>query len=93
MLGTVTGLIGCRAIAATTVAIERVVLRHLEEQVRELSAIDPVAIALIQAIIRDEQAHHDLSQARLTSRRWWVRIIDHIVEFSTEAVIWLGMRL
>ncbi|MBO9574415.1 MAG: demethoxyubiquinone hydroxylase family protein [Sphingobium sp.] len=92
-LGTITGFIGRRAIAATTVAIERVVLRHLEEQVRALSAVDPAAVALIGEIISDEQAHHDLSEARLSRRPWWTGVIDRIVEISTEAVIWLGMRL
>ena len=32
MLGLITGVFGRRAIAATTVAVERVVLRHLEHQ-------------------------------------------------------------
>lgn len=41
VLGAVTGLFGRRAIAATTVAIESVVLRHLRQQIAELSTEAP----------------------------------------------------
>src|SRR5262245_42406063 len=58
VLGLVTGLLGASAIAATTVAVERVVLRHLEEQVARLRATDPQAVAAISAIIADEREHH-----------------------------------
>jgi ubiquinone biosynthesis monooxygenase Coq7 len=40
-LGLVTGVIGARAIALTTEAVESIVLRHLEHQQRELGALDP----------------------------------------------------
>src|SRR5262245_22493906 len=45
VLGLVTGLLGPSAIAATTVAVEQVVLRHLEEQVARLRDTDPQAAA------------------------------------------------
>lgn len=92
-LGGVTGLLGRGAIAATTVAIERVVLRHMQEQVAALRQVDPSATAALRRIIREEQEHHDLSAARLPLNSWWARIIDPVVAASTEAVIWLGMRL
>jgi ubiquinone biosynthesis monooxygenase Coq7 len=93
MLGAVTGLLGRRAIAATTVAIETVVLRHMHAQVAELAAGDPAAAATLRDVIADEQAHHDLSGRRLAPPGLWPRIINPVVEASTEAVIWLGMRL
>lgn len=92
-LGCVTGLLGRSAIAATTVAIERVVLRHLHDQVMALEHLDASATAALRDIIREEQEHHDLSAARLPANSSWARIIDPIVAASTEAVIWLGMRL
>ena len=92
-LGCVTGLFGRGAIAATTVAIERVVLRHMHEQVATLELIDPNATAALRKIIHEEQEHHDVSAARLPVNSWWTRIIDPVVAASTEAVIWLGMRL
>jgi ubiquinone biosynthesis monooxygenase Coq7 len=92
-LGALTGLLGRRAIAATTVAIETVVLRHMHEQVAELAESDPAAADTLRDVIRDEQAHHDLSDRRLASPRGWPRVINPVVEASTEAVIWLGMRL
>jgi ubiquinone biosynthesis monooxygenase Coq7 len=93
VLGAVTGLLGREAIAATTVAIERVVLSHMREQVTTLENIDKAGTAVLQRIIQEEQEHHDLSAARLPRRSWWTRVIDPVVSSSTETVIWLGMRL
>jgi ubiquinone biosynthesis monooxygenase Coq7 len=93
VLGSVTGLAGRQAIAATTVAIERVVLRHMHEQVRELNGVDDEAVRALRRIIAEEQEHHDASRARLRPRELWPRIVDPIVGASTDVVIWLGMRL
>ena len=93
MLGFLTGLAGRRAIAATTVAIETVVLRHMHEQVATLSGGDEAAAGALRDVIADEQAHHDLSALRLSPPGFWPRLITPVVEASTEAVIWLGMRL
>lgn len=93
VLGAATGLAGRQAIAATTVAIERVVLRHMREQVAALADVDGEAVAALADVIGDEQAHHDLSAARVDPRGWWPKLINPLVAVSTEAVIWLGMRL
>jgi ubiquinone biosynthesis monooxygenase Coq7 len=93
ILGAVTGLLGRNAIAATTVAIERVVLRHMKQQLAELSETDRAAADALRCIIEEEQEHHDLSAARLPLGSWWTRVVDPVVSGSTEAVIWLGMRL
>jgi 3-demethoxyubiquinol 3-hydroxylase len=93
LLGAVTGVAGRSAIAATTVAIERVVLRHMAEQVEELGGHDDQAVRALRRIILEEQEHHDLSAARLKPRGIWPRIIDPVVGASTSVVIWLGMRL
>lgn len=91
--GLVTGLIGRRAIAATTVAIERVVLHHLTLQLAALEGKDANAAATIRAIIDDEQDHHDRSAHRLGRTTALERLIDRSIAFSTSAIIWLGMRL
>jgi 3-demethoxyubiquinol 3-hydroxylase len=93
LLGAVTGLLGRNAIAATTVAIERVVLAHMKEQLAELEVLDVSAAAALRQIIGEEQEHHDVSAARLAPGSPWSKIIDPIVAVSTETVIWLGMRL
>ena len=92
-LGIVTGLAGRQAIAATTVAIERVVLRHMHEQIEELSATDSQAAETLRLIVVEEQEHHDLSTAHLHSDNIWTKLLEPIVSASTEAVIWVGMRL
>src|SRR3546814_6384865 len=61
VLGAVTGLHGANAIAATTVAVESVVLRHLEHQLANLGSSDPAAVAAISAVVAEERQHHDHS--------------------------------
>ena len=91
MLGGITALFGRAAIAATTVAVERVVLDHLRTQLTQLSARDPAAVQAIEAIVAEEQQHHDELVAY--DRGVWVRLLEPIVAASTETVIWLGMKL
>ncbi|MFC3941196.1 demethoxyubiquinone hydroxylase family protein [Pseudomonas gingeri NCPPB 3146 = LMG 5327] len=92
MLGLVTGLLGRKAIAATTIAVESVVLRHLEHQLQVLRDSDPSAVTAISTIVVEEQQHHDQSTAHLESSDPWYRLLKPVVSASTEAVIWLGMR-
>ena len=54
-LGFVTGLIGPSAIAATTFAVEHVVLRHLEVQLEYLRAAAPEARDCVNRIYEDER--------------------------------------
>ena len=93
VLGVATGLMGRKAIAATTVAVERVVLRHLEEQKSALAAVDSAAVTAIKEIEKDERAHHDLSARDLGRKTWAQGLLMAVVSASTEGVIWLGMRL
>jgi len=93
VLGAITGLAGRNAIAATTVAIERVVLRHMGEQVEELTPTDERAVSALHQIIVEEQEHHDASVAHLNPRGFWPTIINPVVGAATHSVIWLGMRL
>ena len=93
VLGLVTALFGRGAIAATTVAVERVVLSHLEHQRLALAGQDAAAVEAIQEIVVEERQHHDHSAAHVRGRQFWPRVLTPIVAASTETVIWLGMRL
>jgi ubiquinone biosynthesis monooxygenase Coq7 len=93
VLGVLTGLFGSTAIAATTVAVERVVLKHLEHQLSILRGHDPAAVAAISAIVAEERQHHDQFAGHLRTGTFWPRVLTPVVSASTEAVIWLGMRL
>jgi ubiquinone biosynthesis monooxygenase Coq7 len=92
-LGIFTGLFGRRAIAATTVAVERVVLRHLAGQLDVLRGRDEAAVNAISTIVAEEQQHHDRSMSHIQTGRFWPMVLSPVVSASTEAVIWLGMRL
>lgn len=92
-LGVITGLFGRSAIAATTVAVEHVVLGHLRHQLTVLAGRDEAAVQAISRIVADEQQHHDQSAAHLEESRFWSKLLTPVVAASTESVIWLGMRL
>lgn len=92
LLGLFTGLFGASAIAATTLAIETVVLRHLEEQLVVLRDIDPDATAAISSIVSEETQHRDRSADIAEANRFWPKLLVPIVSAATEAVIWFGMR-
>jgi 3-demethoxyubiquinol 3-hydroxylase len=91
-LGFVTGLLGKQAIAATTVAVERVVLEHLKHQ---LSALGPDIHAkqAVLSIVAEEQEHHDRSANQSAAGSFWPKVLGPIVAASTQSVIWLGMHL
>ncbi len=93
VLGFFSALLGRSAIAVTTVAVERVVLRHLAHQLEVLRSTDEAAAAAVRAIFDEEQEHHDRSAAHVTPGRLWDRFLSPVVAASTESVIWLGMRL
>jgi len=93
VLGLVSGIFGASAIAATTVAVESVVLRHLEQQVLALRGNDLPAVSAISAIVAEEQQHHDCSASHTQAGSFWPKVLTPVVSASTEAVIWLGMRL
>ncbi|MDR7067501.1 ubiquinone biosynthesis monooxygenase Coq7 [Pseudoxanthomonas japonensis] len=92
-LGLVTGLLGASAIAATTYAVESVVLQHLMEQRQQLEPIDPDAFDAVSRIVAEEQEHHDHGRDTMRAGAFWPPILTPVVRASTEAVIWLGMRL
>lgn len=93
VLGALTALCGAQAIAATTMAVEQVVLGHLRQQIAQLHAIDPQAVAVIAEIVAEEQDHHDEAAAQLAEGSVWRRLLQPVVAASTELVIWLGMKL
>lgn len=91
-LGLITGLLGRKAIASTTVAVERVVLRHLEEQLELLRGKDDAAVLAIESIVIEERQHHDKSASQVMPDEFWSKLLSPVVSASTEAVIWVGMR-
>jgi ubiquinone biosynthesis monooxygenase Coq7 len=93
ILGLITGVIGRSAVAATTVAVERVVLRHLEAQLAFLRDRDAAAHAAVLAIVHEEREHHDRAEMEAREGRFWPRLLTPVVSVATEGVIWLGMNL
>ena len=92
-LGLLTGLLGPSAIAATTYAVESVVLEHLTEQQKQLRDTDAEAFDAVTRIVAEEQEHHDHGRDAMQAGAFWPPLLTPIVRASTQAVIWLGMRL
>ncbi len=61
LLGLSTALLGEKAAMACTVAVEEVIGRHYEEQVKILSKnkIDPKLLKIVKQFREDELEHHD----------------------------------
>lgn len=94
LLGASTALFGKGAIAATTVAVERVVLGHLQQQFLALEHDDPAAAQAVRAIVHEEQEHHDKAATHAAgASRLWLALLAPVVAAATEVVIWTGMRL
>jgi 3-demethoxyubiquinol 3-hydroxylase len=93
VLGLITGLLGDQAIMVCTRSVETVVNRHLQEQLAHLQDCDPQAYAAVASIVSDELEHRDVAAKRVVREGIVVRVVDAVVAGSTEAVIWLGMRL
>jgi 3-demethoxyubiquinol 3-hydroxylase len=88
-----TGLCGPTSVAATTVAVEKVVLRHLDARMRLLRQTDVVAFEIVSAGLHDERTHHDRAAIDTPPGCFWMGVLMPIVSGATEAVIWLGMKL
>jgi 3-demethoxyubiquinol 3-hydroxylase len=91
-LGSITGLLGPRAIALTTEAVESIVLSHLQHQLAELAISDPAAAKVVGQIVAEEQEHHDLSADQIVGKHWLDGILRPLVRTGTEWVIRTGMR-
>lgn len=92
-LGTVTALFGERAIWVCTAAIEHTVNEHLEHQVEFLSKSDPEALAAVQSIRRDEEAHEDHALEHGGRSGGLYRVLHFFVRGATSFAIWLSTKL
>ncbi len=91
VLGLATALMGRNAVMACTKAVEQTVHRHLDDQLRFLRGRDEALRAIIAAIQIEENQHLGYAAARLTPSPF-NRLIEAIVDVSTEIVIWLSTQ-
>jgi 3-demethoxyubiquinol 3-hydroxylase len=93
MLGSVTSLLGERAIWVCTAAIESTVNQHLDHQVAVLAASDREALAAVQSIRRDEEQHEELAVQNGGEGSGLYRVLRWIVKSATSLAIWLSTKL
>lgn len=93
ILGLVSAMLGRKGVMACTAAVETVVLVHLEGQLKALLAIeDKEAYQAVEKIVEDEKMHQEQGASEGTNSILYKPFYS-AVGLSTEAVIWLGMRL
>lgn len=93
VLGITTALFGERGIWSCTIAVERNVFSHLEQQLDWAERHDPALHAAVRAIITDEAAHRDEAAAKRGAPRLVDRAIETLVGAATNFAIWLSHRL
>jgi ubiquinone biosynthesis monooxygenase Coq7 len=92
VLGVLTVLLGTKAIATCTSAVESVVVSQLEHQILYLEEQDPDLANDIRKILIEEEDHLVFGQS--FSANWFCRrVLAPSVRAPTEAVIWTSMRL
>lgn len=93
ILGSVTALLGERAIWVCTAAIESTVNEHLEHQVVVLAMKDPEALSAVESIRRDEKAHEDHAVKSGGDGRGLYLPLRWLVKGATSFAIWLSTKL
>lgn len=93
MLGTFTALLGKRAIWVCTAAIENTVNQHLDHQVEVLARSDPEALAAVESIRRDEEAHEEHAIQHGGEGRGLYRLLRWMVKGATGLAIWMSTKL
>jgi ubiquinone biosynthesis monooxygenase Coq7 len=93
MLGSLTAVLGKRAIWVCTAAIENTVNQHLDHQVAVLSATDPEALTAVQSIRRDEEEHESHAVRNGGEGQGLYRVLRWVVKGATGLAIWLSTKL
>ncbi len=93
ILGSVTALLGQRAIWVCTAAIENTVNEHLGHQVAVLTVSDAEALAAVESIRRDEAQHEHHAVQNGGEGRGVYRVLRWIVKGATSLAIWLSTKL
>ena len=93
ILGSLTAVLGEKAIWVCTAAIENTVNQHLDHQVAALSANDPEALLAVQSIRRDEKEHEEHALQHGGYGRGLYRVLRWAVKGATSLAIWLSTKL
>lgn len=93
VLGSLTALLGERAIWVCTAAIENTVNQHLDHQVAVVSRSDPEALAAVESIRRDEQEHEDHAVLNGGDGQRLYRPLRWMVKGATSLAIWMSTKL
>ncbi|RWS26293.1 5-demethoxyubiquinone hydroxylase-like protein [Leptotrombidium deliense] len=97
MLGYMPSLLGYEAAMATSVAVEKVITDHYNEQIRELIADDMKEnnelIASLSRIRDDEQEHHDTGLAHDAERAPLYKYFSFVVETITKTAVKVAQKI
>lgn len=92
LLGAVSALLGRRGVYVCTVAVERTVHRHLEEQIRFLRATDPTLASIVQEIQAQEIEHLAFAEGRHDISGVLDHLLSGLIVATTEMLIMISTR-
>jgi ubiquinone biosynthesis monooxygenase Coq7 len=92
LLGSLTAALGRDGIMACTVAVERTVHGHLQQQIAYLTRHDPTLAELVVDIQRDEQGHLEYAQSHLADGSALGQVLSPIISCATEILIAISTR-
>jgi ubiquinone biosynthesis monooxygenase Coq7 len=92
LLGALTAALGRTGIMVCTAAVERIVHRHLIEQIAFLDRWDPALADTVRGILAEEIEHLAYASAHIDARSLAARALDGCVAIATETLIFISTR-
>jgi ubiquinone biosynthesis monooxygenase Coq7 len=96
-MGAGSALLGARAAMACTVAVERVITEHYDEQIRELMADDPNThrdlLQVMSRIRDDEQHHHDTGLEHEAELAPAYKLLTAVIDKTCRVAISVAQKL
>ncbi len=93
LLGAGTALLGERAAMACTVAVEEVIERHYEEQLKHLGPDESELADSIRVFQAEEVEHRDIGLANEAEQAPAYPVLSAAIKAGTKAVIWVAERV
>jgi len=93
MLGVTTALMGKKAAMACTVAVEDVIGKHYEEQVKQLGKKEPDLKKIIIKFRNDELEHHDIGIEHDAEQTTGYNILSKFIKTGCRAAIAISKKI
>lgn len=96
VLGAGTALMGEKAAMACTVAVEKVIIEHYNEQIRKLMQTknpDPEILEIIKKFRDEEQEHHDCGLDHGAEQAPFYKALSNVIEVGCKTAIKISEKI